>query len=455
MNAKIFLIPAVISIMGITNLSAQIETYEKPKEKPVEHEWDKYAPYLKNTKDAIETNKWWQKYKKQLQPYDSSFAEFPTLILADDYKNYWGQRLYSLSDEPREMAWYRELLNLNAVKKGKYYDFVDAVFLPNIITTLHRKHAFKPDSIWVNALGVPFVIKDTDLPKVTQIESTYFGHSNSSSQEIVLVLREKESGDTVYAGHLCEFLLVGGFEKVKQEYVDKELVYVTRTDTVFDFDSEKYETYAYSKTAKCINVALNDNRVCLVYAYPDNTTETIPLKEVLRNNEDIENERIVTHMRDNHDFWGSPGGWATKQVFDKINARHNQFFTEKQNQYLAQKQKELAEQEEATKLAQQREAERKQFNQEYNAKLAAQDAAYKQECIRTFGQRYGTLVYQGKVEIGMTMAMCEKVYKSYSVQAKEETQTASGMRTTIIYKSGRTHIKLVFLNNKLTSKATY
>lgn len=154
MNAKIFLIPAVISIMGITNLSAQIETYEKPKEKPVEHEWDKYAPYLKNTKDAIETNKWWQ-------------------------------------------------------------------------------------------------------------------------------------------------------------------------------------------------------------------------------------------------------------------------------------------------------------DQEHNAKLAAQDAAYKQECIRTFGQRYGTLVYQGKVEIGMTMAMCEEVYKYYSVQAKEETQTASGMRTTIIYKSGRTHIKLVFLNNKLTSKATY
>lgn len=337
------------------SLSAQIRISEdKPKEK--EPEWLKYKNII-------------------YAPYDSSYLyvkNYPTL---EAYKKYIGQQLYlpslyikgggtrghasllmhdSYSSEYDSYLWHPFKIGLYVPQNddkfvtNKYYTIIDVLSLTEADSMGHTKgmHCLA----W---------IKDrVELTKDYTFSITY------DDRNIVpyFVLKETQSGDTVYTLFPESFILVGGFVKMRQNCIGLNIFelteYPNKNNISKNIIKEKWI---------CSDVALK---------IPPNDTynNDVIVNLILQNVDDKRIEKEIDYgLVDNRLYW-------TKKDLDNTLAKITADEKKRENEDAA-----------------------------YKQRLVQEKAKRKQDLIDKYGTTMAEKIIAGKYEIGMNKAVCKEI----------------------------------------------
>lgn len=199
----------------------------------------------------------------------------------------------------------------------------------------------------------------------------------------MFILKNESSGDTIYCSNAAPFIVNGNFEKLKKVYTN--IVFVNQKNDYTDLDINSGKEIMISSESKwiCKEISLMeqisknfDPRGKSIYLIlksqnAENVEIAINTKKIL-NNEPIENKR-----------------WITDNEFATILKKLNQ------TQIAESKRKENELNEQKLRIQKENEAD------------AVAKAKFKKECIAKYGQNYGTLISQRKVEIGMGAELCQ------------------------------------------------
>ncbi len=386
---------------------------------------------------------WWSEREAINAPYDSLYYKIEVYPILDAYKKYIGQRLYLPSNErlsdsyklnypaphilfsnkidttiiirgyyepndtlPIYLYKYRDAKNNINIVGNKYYEIID-------VLSIEKSVEFEKHSIY-----------DSKMHRDVRMYQTP-GNSGNEDFKMFLpgeeeggapyfVLREIESGDTVYTGFPREFILVGGFVKLQQEFIGHNIFEVkNKPSKDFVLHEQSYENLIKNKF-KCVDVVLNKKgSVDLVLKNIDDTTEVteIALSDLIKSIDDV--------------------SWSWKWVTEKI-------YNEAWDILLA---------ENAVKEKEKREAElqREKENQQYRQQRAQQKAKRKQELTTKYGATIADKIIAGKFEIGMSKSVCAEI-AGYATIA-DKTSTTETWKISNVFFGGVTY--LFFVNDKL------
>lgn len=203
------------------------------------------------------------------------------------------------------------------------------------------------------------------------IDKEDFGYKDEywHEQNIVFMLRDDKSNDTVYTNKPMDFILVPYFVKQKQMNEGK---------TFLAFNTNETKSYDISMS-KTINIPTLSKWICSVDIlntnYKGEKTDEYTIYYVLRNNE---GETILTN---------------------KLSTRYGMHFIE-ENNYLKQKADKEINKEQLNAKKKQEELIRKEIKEKERIE-------HLKDCIDKFGKSNGELIAHGKVKIGMTKEMCQ------------------------------------------------
>lgn len=415
----------LVALLLPISILAQIKLAE---EKPPQEE----KPYWWNEREAIDA------------PYDSLYYKIEVYPIWDAYKKYIGQRLYLPSNErlsdsynlnytdsprilfsnkidtteiirgyyepndtlPIYLYKYRDAKNNINIVGNKYYEIIDVLSIKKSVEfEKHSIYAYSKNHLDNTMYQTPSNSGNEDFkmfsPGVEEGGAPYF------------VLREVESGDTVYTGFPREFILVGGFVKLQQEFIGLNIFEVKdKPSENFILHEQSYENLIKNKL-KCIDVVLNKKgSVDLVLKNIDDATEAT--------------EIALSDLIKSIDVY-----WSWKWVTEKI-------YNEAWDILLA---------ENAVKEKEKREVElqREKENQQYRQQRAQQEAKRKQELTTKYGAIIADKIIAGKFEIGMSKSVCAEI-AGYATIA-DKTATTETWKISDIFFGGVTY--LFFVNDKL------
>jgi DNA-binding protein H-NS len=371
---------ALVIICSVISLSAQIRTGEE-RDKLKEESKPKLPDWW-NDKDII------------FAPYDSSYFYIKQYPILDAYKKYIGQQLYLLNPEYDgcKNKVYSNKLNHDATYElpdsviiNKYYKVIDV--LSRCSEEYYKHHLYSQK-----------------LKESAENQRKEFCHSlkdpkYSCHYEDIpyFVLQETQSGDTVYAEIAYsiyiypDFILVGCFVKVQQEFLGQNIFNVRYNGELID-------------RWKVVDVVL---RMGVYHRYE--------IRVIIQNVEDASKEKEYDYKLFNKNNLG----YYTETVYNKMRERQTAEKLQKQKEYAKQQQ-------------QRAQQEAKQRQQQ-----AQQEAKRKQELINKYGAAIADKILAGKYEIGMSKAACKEIAGS-NVIVVDKTATTETWRVwgTRLYFSG-------------------
>ena len=390
------------------SLSAQIKLAEdKPKEK--EPEWLKY-------KDII------------YAPYDSSYLTIKLFPVLDAYEKYIGQQLY-LPVEERSMILFSDKLSRSGAngRDGYVWQPSKKCICDNI-TSSYDIICSDPQSVrnkYYSIIGVLSTKSEQYIKHHSKstVCSHRFGQTGKINDYDVImkkanypyfILQEKESGDTVYTVKWQDFLLVGGFTKIQQEFVGLNIFKVKDVPSSdFIFYKQNYDNLIVGRW-KCVDVVLLRSRIVgLVLQNTDNAAEKTEIRyDGVKRNE----------------FWGEGRErWVIESVYnetwDKV----------------------LAENAVKEKMKKEKELQLEKENQQYRQQRLQQEVKRKKELTAKYGAVNADKIIAGKFEIGMSKAVCKEIAGYANVADK--TATTETWKVSDIFFGGTTY--LFFEGDKL------
>lgn len=416
----------LVALLLPISILAQIKLAE---EKPPQEE----KPYWWNEREAIDA------------PYDSLYYKIEVYPIWDAYKKYIGQRLYLPSNErlsdsynlnytdsprilfsnkidtteiirgyyepndtlPIYLYKYRDAKNNINIVGNKYYEIIDVLSIEKSVEfEKHSIYAYSKNRLDNTMYQTPSNSGNEDFkmfsPGVEEGGAPYF------------VLREVESGDTVYTGFPREFILVGGFVKLQQEFIGLNIFEVkNRPYENFVLHEQSYDNLINNKF-KCIDVVLNkDGRVNLVLK---NIIDAAEVTEI--NLSDLKSMEMDVSVS-----WK----WVTEKTYNEV-----------WDILLA---------ENAVKEKKKRETElqREKEDQQYRHQRVQQEVKRKQELTTKYGATIADKIIAGKFEIGMSKSVCAEIAGYANIADK--TATTETWKISNIFFGGVTY--LFFTNDKL------
>jgi hypothetical protein len=385
---------------------------------------------------------WWHLKDIVYAPYDSSYLEIRVYPALDAYEKYIGQQLYLPSNDKLKSLLYSDKFHIETwhhpdtsyiwhpaktrvnssdplLVTNKYYDIIGVLSVAGNEFLKHKHEILDYDrdhGSYEDKEGLKYIFIDPkDIP--------YF------------VLKETESGDTVYTAYPRRFILVGGFVKLRQKHIG---------ENIFEI-SEKPGDHNINKNLikdrwKCTDLVLSTERSPKNIDRDGlNRSSANPLVSVklasmdvyidltLQNTEDSTKEKEIDlrAIEESHSHWMSETAFNEEwdKVFAKLAAEEKER-KEKEEKAAKEDAKTLAE---LQKFAEQREAERRQqLSQKYDAATVNK-------------------ILAGKFEIGMSKAVCREI--GGYIKVIEKTATAETWQVSNLWTGNS--IYLQFLGDKL------
>ncbi len=152
--------------------------------------------------------KWWKFRTVIFAPYDSSYINVKRYPTLEAYKKYIGQELYLPSfDLPEAYHNNREDILINSLLCGGDKSYTGKYFK---ITAINNLENYKCD-----------IYKEVVNYKGCAVNNRLFSISQKDCPEFTL--KEKETGEFFYTAFPDYFIIVGGFEKLKQNFVGRTI----------------------------------------------------------------------------------------------------------------------------------------------------------------------------------------------------------------------------------------
>lgn len=357
-------------------LSAQIKIAEdKPKEEPKPEWW--------KCKDIIFT------------PYDSSYIHVEFYPTVDAYKKYIGQQLYlpSYDDE-----FTQQYINGSLYGKDESYSYyVNKYF--TVIDVLSYKEA--DSKVGIGKTGGRWAEKIGDC---------YFSIYMDTAP--YFVLKETQSGNTIYAVLPRKFVLVGGFVKIQQNFIGLYIYELTE----YGVEWGNYNKDIIKEKWICSDVTLKTKKGVEVILTLQNVNDKSIEKEIKY--DDVYNERKYNHCK----YW-------SKESFDNKVA---QIAADVKQRYYEQYGKDIA------------------ARKQQEAKEAQQEAKRKQDLTNKYGAATAAKIIAGKYEIGMSKAVCKEI-AGYEPLVSDKTATTETWKLGSIFSA----TYLYFEGDKLVRIVNY
>jgi hypothetical protein len=282
-------------------------------------------------------------------------------ILTYTYKPFHYYSRHSNSDAEANITSDMNLIG------NKYYTIIDVIYGDSLINH------------W-NALSKR-ISEARDKKSNTYVAgiNSYGGYGRP---DVLFVIKD-EYENIIYCRSITQFILVPYFEKQKNIYENKTLLY--------DDEMTSYGTF------KNITRKENDTRIIVKYE-DDYGKEKTKGKEVLVAPGSKWKCKNVTLLKPSYEMYYILDNDQNEQIALK---NLNGYIEE--NDYLKREQdKKLQEHQLLAKLEQEKILNEKLANDAF--------LKYREECIKLFGQQNGELIASGKVKIGMNKEMCMKAW---------------------------------------------
>lgn len=369
----------------------------------------------------------WERYciKELCAPYDSTSFIVEPLPLIDAYKKYIGQQLFLL-----EVGFYdKQLIYAKPTKYSLNGDLKESdVYFPkyedsntnNNIEKIVNKYYVIIDVIPYDKY--PYLL---EYGKELHSSTRTFAYNDSKGIRQVkwdvpcvapcFVMKETQSGDTVYTFQPDKYILVGAFVKLKNEHIGKTFVnYVVSDDN---------EDLKLQNKWKCTDVTFVKNKPSFVLKNVDieSTEITLDCFGKFRGEPTLETYFVLKEGRQRR----GEKYWALEKEFNKYS-----------NELLA-----------ANKVQEKERLER----QEQNTTAKAQR---RQALITKYGQTIATKILNQEPEIGMTKAMFNDM--KLLIVSTQKKETSNGLVETFICQYSLYKCKkIIIINQKIKQIDTY
>ena len=400
-------------------------------------------------KEALKEIPNWERYgrKELCAPYDSTFLIVKPSPLIDAYKKYIGQQLFLLEvgfyDQQliyTKPTKYNFMVYTNSSGQNEYKEIESDVYVPkyekennsswNFIINNKEKIVNKYYEITdvIQYDKYPYLQETLLYNKKKYSQTTNIGYTDGEGNRKVeyevpcarycFVMKETQSGDTVYTFQPDKFILVGAFVKLKKEHIGK---------TIVDFDFvliDGGDSLKLQNKWKCTDVAFVKNNPVFVLKKADNESTEITVDCFTENgNSEPTLKTYFTLKETNRDG----KYWALEQEFNKYS-----------NELLA-----------ANKAKEKERVEQQEQN-------TAAKRQRRQVLIKKYGQTMATKILNQEPEIGMTKAMFDDMNMKPWIVSSQTTKTANGIVEAYIYRFGLYRCKkIVIMNQKITRVDTY
>lgn len=303
---------------------------------------------------------WWDKFKDIVYaPYDSSYVFIKDYPVLDAYNKYIGQNLYLPSvyisrcgtrgnSDRLLFSTDKNYMDASAVKEhylNKYFTIIDVLSL-------------KDSELDWNCL--PWGNERVELG-----DRTY-----STTEDITpyFVLKENESGDIVYSVYPKSFVLVGGFVKIQQKFIGRNIFELSETPSRYNINKniikEKWLCNDVSLKVPPNGTYANDVNVNLTLVSVDDSTI----------------EKTIEYDKVDFISWRGPCEYWSEILLDKT-----------------------------LKKIKDEENLRAKEDAIYKQRLVQEKAKYKQELTNKFGAATAEKIIAGKYEIGMSKSACKEI----------------------------------------------
>jgi hypothetical protein len=365
----------------------------------------------------------WERYciKELCATYDSSSFFVEPLPLIDAYRKYIGQQLFLL-----EVGYYDTQLiytnpKNNRIDTDLYFPYYENHNYINIKEAIINKYYEIIDVIPYDKY--PYL---KEYGKKIHIETRQFVYNDSEGNRrfkyapfiSCFVLKETQSGDTVYTFEPEKFIIVGAFIKLKNEHIGKTFVnYIV---------SDNNEDLKLQSRWKCTDVTFIKNKPSFVLKNVDIESTEITLDCFSK----FSGEQMILEtyfdLKEGRQRRGEKY-WALEQEFNKYS-----------NELIA------------ANKAQEKE------RQERQEQTTAAKAQRRQALITKYGQIMGMKVFNQEPEIGMTKAMFDDMNVKHWVVSTQKMETANGVAEVYVIRYGlNTCKRIVIIKQKIRQIDTY
>jgi|SRR5690554_2826740 len=211
--------------------------------------------------------------------------------------------------------------------------------------------------------------KENPEKLIVDKEGFLYNDRDWHGQNIVFMLRNDETNDTIYTNNPWKFILVPYFVKQKQ---------INEGKTFVAFNNNETESYDISSES-VINIPTLSKWTC-----------SVDLLKTNNKGDEIDEYNIYYILRNNK---------GETILTEQLIRKYGMHFVE-ENKYLRQKaEKELKKEQ---LIAKKKKEQLLKEENERNEKVKHQE-----ECVSKFGKTNGELIAQGKVKVGMTKEMCK------------------------------------------------
>lgn len=235
------------------------------------------------------------------------------------------------------------------------------------------------------------------------------------SSEYIIEMVDIQSQDTVITSVMG--ISTAFFEKVKQTYEGKKFVVENDIKSIRDRISNK-DIIITDRTYTCTQIAVYDRSIIAVFENDSGTiTKSVGTQLIHRsdnpNVSDEEWRNFTSVTRGDHYHYRHYSDRLPPRPSYLISSTMQELIPKEyidQIDYCASRIYAYLQEDEAAETAKNN-ASRKAFE--------AEQEAYRNRCISMYGQKFGNLVFNNKIEIGMTQEMCKRAWFTPSETVKD------------------------------------
>jgi len=354
----------------------------------------------------------------------------------NECKKFVNQRLY-LSDWSNQIFLFtinENLIKLENEKNDDFYynNFISYIYKPEIPLKLGKGSSLvvsehNKSSIFNKYFKVIDVISNEDIinrGKLTQKKydkDSYVYRKTFKSNPFAFLLIEETSGDTVFCYNPKNFIVVGYFEKLQKTFKNNFFVNTKNEYSSNDINSGNKVEIASNSKWLCSDISLIEKK-------------------------DKSGSELFIILQKS----GSEIAINAKEIEKNYPYRNWISEIEIQNEKMIENQKLIAEK----KLKEKEAYENRIKQQKLKEEERIEKEKYTKECISKYGQHYGTLIANNKVEVGMNTEHCKKAWGNPS-QTKKVTET-NGTSEIWFYEKSTTYFltktKLLYFKNGILKR---
>ena len=357
-----------------------------------------YSQVTFSNSDNIVLNHGWTYLEETFYyPYDSTESTIETYPILSPYQKYIGQQIILVNSDFG-----------NREKIGTYFAIIGVE--PSKYGNSNIRYSYR---------GLDNKYEEYKIPNN---EYPIFILENSETKDTLLVDLLSKGNDPFHHYFITNYLLVGGYIKLKEKYLNRDVVYYTAGD--FNYSSLHYQSSIQS-TWKCIDVSISTGRYYCEYC-DDKNMDSSNRNFLALQIQDINNPQIIRNLKISC-LNPSYKLELSDKIFNPITRGSNhRGFTFKEvfeNEMESRRNAALAKEKKSTQEL----AKRKQI-------LAAK-----------YGAANAEKIIVGKYEIGMSKAVCKEIAGYATVIDK----TATAETWQITYLLGYSTTYLYFAGDKL------